>query len=48
VSKAYIKERELYQRVHLHPFVDLRDIDVVQVLTPGSGSGVGQRAQVVP
>lgn len=46
VSKVDIKERELYQRVHLHPFVDLRDIDVVQVLTPASGGG--QRAQVVP
>jgi rod shape-determining protein MreC len=48
VSKVDIRERELYQRVHLHPFVDLRDIDVVQVLVPASGGGGGQQAQVVP
>jgi rod shape-determining protein MreC len=47
VSKVDIRERELYQRVHLRPFVDLRDIDVVQVLVPTGGEG-GQQAQVVP
>ena len=48
VSKIDIKERELYQRVHLRPFVDLRDIDVVQVLVPTGGGDGGQQAQVVP
>jgi rod shape-determining protein MreC len=47
VTRADVTERELYQRVHLRPFVDLRRIDVVEVLTrPGGGSGV--RAEVVP
>jgi rod shape-determining protein MreC len=47
VTRVDITERELYQRVHLRPFVDLRRIDVVEVLTrPGGESGL--RAEVVP
>jgi rod shape-determining protein MreC len=44
-------ERELYQRVHLRPFADLRRIDVLEVLVPsGDRAGVAgaQRAEVVP
>ena len=33
VSKVDLDEIELYQRVHLEPFADLRHIDYVQVLT---------------
>jgi rod shape-determining protein MreC len=40
------EERELFQRVHVEPFADLRDLDVVEVLTPSSGAG--QRAAVGP
>lgn len=50
VTRVDVKERELYQRVHLTPFADLRRVDVVQVLVPGNGSvgGAGQRAEVRP
>jgi rod shape-determining protein MreC len=40
-------ERELYQRVHLRPFADVRDLDFVEVLTSG-GSTAGEKAQVQP
>jgi rod shape-determining protein MreC len=33
VSKVDLDEVELYQRVHIRPFADLRRIDIVQVLT---------------
>jgi rod shape-determining protein MreC len=33
VSRVDLDEVELYQRVHIRPFADLRRIDVVQVLT---------------
>ena len=36
-------ELELYQRVHLKPFADLRQMDFVQVLT---GAGTRRGAQV--
>jgi rod shape-determining protein MreC len=39
-------ERELYQRVHLRPFADLRRLDVVEVLVPSAAGA--ERAQVVP
>jgi rod shape-determining protein MreC len=45
VTRVDVTERELYQRVHLKPFADLRRIDVVEVLVRGSG---GQRAEVIP
>lgn len=36
VSRVDLEEIELYQRVHIRPFADLRGIDLVQVLTePG-------------
>ena len=33
VSRVDLEEIELYQRVHIRPFADLRGIDLVQVLT---------------
>jgi cell shape-determining protein MreC len=47
VTHVDSNERELYQRVHLHPFADLRNLDVVEVLTHGS-STAGARAQLTP
>ena len=48
VTKVDAGERELYQRVHLRPFADLRRIDVVEVLVPaGTGRDGGVRAEVV-
>jgi rod shape-determining protein MreC len=35
VSDATVGEQETYQRVHLRPFADLRDIQFVQVATDG-------------
>lgn len=39
VSRVDVQERELYQRVHIKPFVDLRRISLVQVLV-SQGRGV--------
>lgn len=36
VSRAPIIEQEASQQVHVRPFADLRDLDLVQVLTGGS------------
>ena len=36
VVKASIVEQEAQQQVHVRPFADLRDLDLVQVLTGGS------------
>ena len=36
VTKASLREREARQQVHLRPYADLADLDVVQVLTGGS------------
>ena len=47
VTRVDTRERELYQRVHLRPFADLRRLNVVEVLVPGPGGG-GQRAEVIP
>jgi cell shape-determining protein MreC len=47
VTRSDSSERELYQRVHLRPFVNVRDLDVVEVLT-GGGSTAGQKAQLTP
>ena len=33
MSKADLKEVDIYQRVHLKPYADLKSIDIVQVLT---------------
>ena len=46
VARVDSDERELYQRVHLRPFADLRELDMVEVLTRGSGAV--QNAQVGP
>ena len=35
VSDASVGEQEAYQRVHLDPFADLRDLQFVQVATHG-------------
>jgi len=37
VSKASIVEQEASQQVHLRPYADLANLDIVQVLTGGSG-----------
>jgi rod shape-determining protein MreC len=47
VTRVDSSERELYQRVHVRPFADLRRLDVVEVLVP-SGAGASERAQVLP
>ncbi|MGI8945496.1 MAG: rod shape-determining protein MreC [Thermoleophilaceae bacterium] len=39
VSRVDLDEVELYQRVHLEPFADLRRIDFVQVLTAKGAAG---------
>ena len=39
VSRVDSDERELYQRVHLTPFADLRELDIVEVLTRDSRRG---------
>jgi rod shape-determining protein MreC len=46
VTRVDSDERELYQRVHLRPFADLRELDVVEVLT--GNSGAVENAQVTP
>jgi rod shape-determining protein MreC len=47
VTHVDSSERELYQRVHLRPYADLRDLDIVEVLTP-SHAGAGEKAQLTP
>jgi rod shape-determining protein MreC len=37
ITKATVEEQQAYQRVHLSPFADLRDMDFVKVLTTHSG-----------
>jgi rod shape-determining protein MreC len=41
ITRATVEERQAYQRVHLEPFADLRDMDFVKVLTTHSGKGNG-------
>jgi rod shape-determining protein MreC len=48
VTKVDVRERELYQRVHVEPFADLRRLDLVEVLIPSSQSAHGQRAERLP
>jgi rod shape-determining protein MreC len=45
VTKVDLDEVELYQRVHIRPFADLRRVDFVQVLT-SRGSQPSQQADV--
>jgi rod shape-determining protein MreC len=40
-------ERELYQRVHLRPYADLRNLDFVEILTRGR-LAAGEKAQLTP
>lgn len=47
VTRVESRERELYQRVHLTPFANMRDLDIVEVLTR-SGSAAGEKASVAP
>jgi len=47
VTRVESRERELYQRVHLAPFANMRELDIVEVLTRG-GSSAGERASVAP
>ena len=37
ITQATVEEQQAYQRVHLAPFADLRDMDFVKVLTTHSG-----------
>jgi rod shape-determining protein MreC len=41
ITRASVEERQAYQRVHLEPFADLRDMDFVKVLRTHSGKGKG-------
>jgi rod shape-determining protein MreC len=45
VTNVDLDEVELYQRVHIRPFADLRRIDIVQVLTR---KGVAQESAALP
>src|SRR5215218_9091050 len=39
ITQASVEEQQAYQRVHLEPFADLRDMSFVKVLTMPSGKG---------
>jgi rod shape-determining protein MreC len=41
ITQASVEERQAYQRVHLEPFADLRDMDFVKVLSTHSGKDKG-------
>src|SRR3954449_1781282 len=41
ITTATVEEQQAYQRVHLTPFADLRDMDFVKVLTHPSRKGSG-------
>ena len=45
VTRVDDQELNLYQRVHIKPYADLRRLDFVQILTRAGGAG-NQRAQV--
>jgi len=38
VTDATIDEQETYQRVHVQPFVDVREMEIVRVLTEPKGA----------
>lgn len=50
VTKVDREELDLYQRVHIRPYADLRKLDFVQILTRPDArrGGEGARAQVTP
>jgi rod shape-determining protein MreC len=39
ITRATVEEQQAYQRVHLEPFADLRDMAFVKVLTSPTGKG---------
>lgn len=39
VTEATLDEQQTYQRVHVKPFVDMREIEIVSVLTQPGGGG---------
>lgn len=39
VTEATLDEQQTYQRVHVEPFVDMREVDIVSVLTQPGGGG---------
>jgi rod shape-determining protein MreC len=39
ITRATVEEQQAYQRVHLEPFADLRNMDFVKVLTTHTGGG---------
>ncbi len=41
ITRATVEEQQAYQRVHLQPFADLRDMEFVKVLTSPSGRSRG-------
>jgi rod shape-determining protein MreC len=41
ITRASVEEQQAYQRVHLEPFADLRDMTFVKVLTTPSGKSKG-------
>jgi rod shape-determining protein MreC len=41
ITRATAEEQQAYQRVHLEPFADLRDMSYVKVLTSPTGKGKG-------
>ena len=41
ITQASVEEQQAYQRVHLEPFADLRDMDFIKVLTTHTGSSKG-------
>lgn len=48
VTRVDLDEVQLYQRVHLKPFADLRRIDIVQVLTSKGRPSANASADVAP
>ena len=46
VSRVDPDERELYQRVHVRPFADIKQLDVVQILTGDPAAGPAEAAGV--
>ena len=48
VTRVDLDEIQLYQRVHLQPFADLRRIDIVQVLTSKGRAKESASADVTP
>lgn len=48
VTRVDLDEIQLYQRVHLKPFADLRHIDIVQVLTDRGKASENAAAGVTP